>query len=415
MLALMGATLWVGHAEAKAYKGAEVYSQSQYQFGRVEVRMRLARGAGILSTFFTYRPGSEMAGVQWEEIDIEAFGKGNAMSWQSNILTGNPRTSSEMVHQVAAPLSDAYHTFTIEWTPTTVTWLVDGTEARKTTGGQASLLTHPHVFHFNLWASDVGSWAGDFDNGVLPQAQYVNWIKYYRYDNGAFALDWSDDFNTFDTTRWSKADWTFDGNLVDFVPDNAIVKDGTLVLCMTAEAQTGCSGAVPADSAGGLGGSGGGGAGGASGGGTAGASSAGAGGSPLGGAGGAAGSSGSAGSTALGGASAMAGASAGGAAGANTLAGAGGILAGGGTTAGGAPGAAGGQSAGSGPVTPTGGALTSGNGDATTPGQPTGETGCGCAVAGGSSAPQSALWLAGALLLRARSLRKRARARQHRK
>ena len=40
-------------AEAKAYKGAEVYSLQTVMYGRMEMRMRMIRGSALLSTFFT--------------------------------------------------------------------------------------------------------------------------------------------------------------------------------------------------------------------------------------------------------------------------------------------------------------------------------------------------------------------------
>ena len=57
--------------------------------------MRMIRGSGLLSTFFTYKNGSELAGATWEEIDVEALGKNDAKTWQSNLITGNPRMTSE--------------------------------------------------------------------------------------------------------------------------------------------------------------------------------------------------------------------------------------------------------------------------------------------------------------------------------
>jgi len=384
-LALLGACLCASVVEAKPYKGAEVYTKTQYQFGRIEVRMRAARGGGILSTFFTYKPGSEGAGVAWEEIDVEIFGKSNAAAFQSNILVGNPRVGSEQVHSSAASLADGYHTYTIEWTPTSVVWKLDGAETRRTTGGQANQLTNAHNFRFNLWASDVSSWAGAFESSSLPQYQYVNWIRYYRYEGGAFVLDWSDDFNTLDTARWSKANWTFDGNLVDFEPNNAVARDGTLVLCLTAEGQ-GCTGAVPPDSSGngGTGGTGGTGAGGAAGmagaAGTAGGGVSGSGGAPSGGGAAAAGSSGAPGggigpnggagtssSAGIGGVTSTPG----GMAGAPAVAG----------TASGMPGASGGPSGGG--AAPNTGGAPGGSGAVTTT-APT-DSGCGCAVAGAGS------------------------------
>lgn len=386
----MGVTLLPSEANAKAYKGAEIASKTLHRYGRIEVRMRMARGPGILSTFFTYKPGSETAGAAWEEIDVEAFGKSNATAWQSNILVGNPRMGSEMVHDTGASLADAYHTYTIEWTPTAVVWQVDGVEKRRTTGGQASQLTSMHNFHFNLWASDVASWAGAFDSSMLPASQYVSWIRYYKYDNGAFVLDWSDDFATFDTARWDKANWTFDGNLVDFEPNNVVVKDGTLVLCLTAQAQTGCSGAVPVDNMGSLGGGAGGGSGGAATGGAGGAGGnaglAGSGGAPAGGAGmngagmnggGAAGAAnaGTSGASPLGGNAGAAGAS----------------------SMGGQPASGGGSSATAG-AAPSGGPATAGAaaiGGSSQQASPTAgsaDSGCGCVVPGSRHSQGTSPW-----------------------
>ena len=234
-------------AEAKAYKGAEVLTKQAYLYGRVEMRMRMIRGSGLLSTFFTYKDGSEKSGQQWEEIDIEVLGKNDAKTWQSNIITGNPRTTSEKLHDVPASLADGYHTYTLEWTPDYVSWLVDGTMVRRTEGGQTSKLTNPESLRLNAWASSSTGWVGALDDKALPAYQFVNWIKYYRYDNGQFTLDWTDDFDSFDSSRWGTGNWTFDGNLVDFTPDNAVVKDGTLILAITKEDGVGFSGTVPAD------------------------------------------------------------------------------------------------------------------------------------------------------------------------
>jgi MYXO-CTERM domain-containing protein len=114
-------------------------------------------------------------------------------------------------------------------------------------GGQASNLTNAASFRFNAWASNAAGWAGALDAAALPAYQYVNWIKYYRHEAGQFVLDWTDDFDTFDTSRWSTGNWTFDGNLVDFDPSNAVVRDGTLILAITKEDATGFTGTVPPD------------------------------------------------------------------------------------------------------------------------------------------------------------------------
>ena len=309
-----------GHA--KPYKGAEVYSSQAYQYGRMEMRMRMARGSGLLSTFFTYKSGSELESTFWEEIDIEVFGKNDVTEWQSNIITGlGSRTTSEEVHAHTFSLADDYHTYALEWTPDYVAWEVDGVVVRQTTGGQVSDLTNPQTLRFNIWAANDAGWVGAFDDAALPQYQYVNWISYYRYEGGQFMHEWTDEFDAFDGGRWGRANWTFAENLADFDPNNAVVRDGTLVLALTREGQTGFSGTVPLDDGENTGGTGGtGGSGGSDVGGTAGLGGSGiggdsdSGGTGLGsggvggdvGVGGAAASSGEGGTSATGGAAATA-------------------------------------------------------------------------------------------------------------
>ena len=138
MCALLTTVLLMGTrtaAEAKAYKGAEVYTIQSVLYGRMEMRMRMIRGSALLSTFFTYKQGSEIAGTAWEETDIEILGKNDAKTWQSNLITGNPRMTSEQLYTSPTSLADGYHTYTLEWTPDYVAWLFDGTMVRKTEGG----------------------------------------------------------------------------------------------------------------------------------------------------------------------------------------------------------------------------------------------------------------------------------------
>lgn len=239
-------------ASAKPYKAAEIYSKQTYKYGRYEMRMRVAKGSGVLSTFFTYKNGSEQAGTFWEEIDIEIFGKNNATQWQSNVIIGTnrPTTKTEGVHTTPFSMGDGYHTYVLEWTPNYIAWYVDGTQTRRITGGQfVTSLTSPQDLRFNLWAANIAEWVGPWNDSILPVYQFVNYIEYKPYvaATNSFGTGWRDDFNSFDTNRWNKANWTFGENLADFDPNNVVVKNGTLVLALTREGQTGYTGTPPVD------------------------------------------------------------------------------------------------------------------------------------------------------------------------
>lgn len=233
---------------AKPYKSAEIYTKDTSLYGKYVFRMKSAKQSGIISNFFLWKEGSEQDNVFWEEVDIEVFGKDGATTWQSNIITGlGERIKSEKVHTAQNSLADAYHTYAIEWTPDYVAWFIDGAEVRRNIGGQVSDLSSNATMRFNFWPPNIVDWVGAFDATALPAHMFVNWVEYYRLDGTSFVLDWRDDFNTFDTTRWTKATHTFDENRSDFVAENALVSDGYLVLAITKAGDEGFSGSAPVD------------------------------------------------------------------------------------------------------------------------------------------------------------------------
>lgn len=223
--------------EAKDFKGAEIYSTQSYLYGRIEMSIKAASGSGQISSFFLYRNGSEQSSVLWQEIDIEIFGK-DTNSFQSNVIVeaveGKQQTT-EQIHLTPRSLSANYHVYAIEWTPDSIRWFIDDSLIR-TEKSKAKLCNAAMSLRFNHWASNSTTWVGAFNTSILPQYQYVDWISYSSYtpgtgDNGSdFTFQWKDDFSTFDNTRWAKANWTFTGNVVDFLPENAYTENNHLVL-----------------------------------------------------------------------------------------------------------------------------------------------------------------------------------------
>ena len=246
---------------AKDYSGAELYTKTEFTYGKFEARMQMAAVSGTVSSMFLYQNGSEQASAErWVEVDIEVLGK-DPGQFQSNIITGKAgaQVTSEKLHQVNPATTQAFHTYGIEWTPDYVRWTVDGKEVRKTTKGQndsknqVQNLIGTQGLRFNLWSSESADWVGNFDPNQLPIFQFINWVKVYKYtpgqgpDGSDFTLDWTDNFDTFDASRWAKGDWTFDGNRVDLTDKNIYSKDGMLILALTRKGQEQFNGQVPKD------------------------------------------------------------------------------------------------------------------------------------------------------------------------
>ncbi len=229
---------------ATTLDGAEFYSNETVKFGRWEMRMQVAATPGSVSSFFTYYNNSYKGAPEpWREIDIEIIGK-NANGFQSNLITGTAasRTTSEIFHTSTSDLSKSFHTYALDWTPDSIVYRIDGVTVRKTLGADQQvkdLSDQPESYRMNLWATTAADWAGTLDPSKLPIAQTVNWIAYSAYTPGQgpngsnFTPKWTDDFTTLDTQRWARGNWTFDGNMADMTPNNAVVSGGYLMLILS--------------------------------------------------------------------------------------------------------------------------------------------------------------------------------------
>ena len=343
-LCLLGALLPA--RVASATKSAEFYTTKAYPYGRFEARMRVAAGDGVVSAFFLWKDGSEQAGTFWNELDYEKIGA--SCQLQTNALFGNPSVNHTQKPTVSADLCGDFHVYAYEWTADYISWSLDGKEIRRETGDIAAAYAQNvpagMQLHFNIWPGD-SSFGGNFSPSILPVHQYIDWVQYSAYANGAFTLSWREDFTAATApSGWQTGDWGSPKNLSTHDPRNVNFLGGYAVLSLTSDDATGPAGAMSGPDTG-TAGMGAGGAGTSGGGGIAG-TAAGA---------GAGGTTGTAGTPAAGGSSgsaAAAGTSASGAAG-----GTGGTNATGGTTATAGTPAAGGTS---GTAATTGGTTGSG-------------------------------------------------------
>ena len=239
---------------ANELKGAEYRTKEAYTYGRFEVRMKSANCEGMLSSFFTYFTGSEsdpFAAYKWNEIDLEILGRYDD-NIQFNVITQGQTNHVSHFPMSSSPHLD-YHTYAFEWTPDYIAWFVDGTEAVRQSGEHIATVFRPQKIMMNVWNPLYENWAGIIDPASLPTFSYYDWVSYYSYTPGTgnygtgdnFTHDWTDNFDSYDSTRWDKATHTFGGNGVDFIPENAVFRDGKLILCITNSTNTGFTDVTP--------------------------------------------------------------------------------------------------------------------------------------------------------------------------
>ena len=242
-LCLLGALLPT--RAAFATKSAELYTSTAYGYGRVETRMRMAGGDGVVSAFFLWKDGSEKAGTFWNELDYEKIGA--KCELHTNALYGNPSANHTTKPTVSADLCGGFHLYTCEWTADYIAWFFDGTEVRRETGETATAFaqnaTAGMQYHFNIWPGDA-SFGGVLDPSILPVHQYIDWVQFSSYANGAFTLAWREDFDAATLpTGWATGSWDSPKALSTHDPANVNFVSSCAVLSLTADAMTGSTGA----------------------------------------------------------------------------------------------------------------------------------------------------------------------------
>lgn len=231
-------------SSAFATNSAELYTGASYQYGRFEARVRFAAGDGVVSSFFLWKDGSERSGTFWNELDFEKLGADCHL--ETNAFFGNPGAVHIQRHTELKTLCSDFHTYTYEWTPDYIAWFVDGTELRRETGATADAYaenaTAGMQIRFNIWPGDA-SFGGNFSPSILPVYQQIDWVEYSSYADGAFTVEWRDDFDTDQLdSRWLTGSWASPKNLSTHDSRNVTLEDGNAVLGLTADPVGGTGG-----------------------------------------------------------------------------------------------------------------------------------------------------------------------------
>jgi hypothetical protein len=238
-------------APARAVSSAELYQSEAHTYGRFEARIRFAAGDGVISSFFLWKPGSELAGTFWNELDFEKLGADCRM--QTNPLYGLPVADHGQIASVSGDLCADYHTYAFEWTPGYIAWLIDGVEVRREAGEAAAAFelnaASGMQIHFNLWPGDA-TFGGNFDPATLPLQQYISWVQYSSFASGVFVLEWREDFAAgVLPAGWATGNWASPKNYSTHTPANVSFVDGITVLSLTPDGATGFAGTPPPDDA----------------------------------------------------------------------------------------------------------------------------------------------------------------------
>lgn len=143
---------------ANRFAGASLRRHAPSGYGRYEVDMRAARGAGLVTGFFTYT--GPAYGSRHDEIDIEILGHSPDVLHAAWFVDGTLQSRSI---PLGFDASRGFHHYAFEWHPAHISWQVDGQEVLRIERSAGHRLPEvPGRLFANLWAADpsLSAWAG---------------------------------------------------------------------------------------------------------------------------------------------------------------------------------------------------------------------------------------------------------------
>jgi hypothetical protein len=189
--------------DAYTYTGAEIVSQQTFLYGYFEMRAKIPNNGIVLwPAFWLWNGGGDF----YREIDIFEFGQTtkNKLGMNEHLaraldggfnapkpfIDPNGHVINNYPGTYQIPLSeditDDFHTYSMKWTPNSVTWYFDDQPVR-TLGGHS-----PHLDMLliaDMWVQPV-SWTGVDPSNLLPANFDIDYIRAYKSQANEFMWQW---------------------------------------------------------------------------------------------------------------------------------------------------------------------------------------------------------------------------------
>ncbi|WP_342087023.1 glycoside hydrolase family 16 protein [Dyadobacter sp. OTU695] len=174
------------------YSSARLVSKGKgdFLYGKFEIRAKLPKGRGTWPAIWMLASGKDYGNKGWPdngEIDIMEH-----VGFDQDRLHGNIHTkafnhaikTNKGNNIVVKGLSEDFHAYTCEWTPETVTILVDGNAYftfKKEAGYRWPEWPFDKPFHLILNIAVGGNWGGQkgVDDSIFPQKMEIDYVRVY--------------------------------------------------------------------------------------------------------------------------------------------------------------------------------------------------------------------------------------------
>ncbi|WP_346319181.1 glycoside hydrolase family 16 protein [Chitinophaga sp. YIM B06452] len=173
------------------YSSARLVTKNKgdWRYGKLEVRAMLPKGRGLWPAIWMLPTDNEYGG--WPdsgEIDVmehvgynkdTIFGSLHSKSY--NHIIGTQKTKGVFIRQPY----DKFHVYTVEWTPESITFLLDGKVYYAVENEHRTSAEWPFDRRFFLLLNVAigGNWGGKegIDESVFPAAMRVDYVRMYAY------------------------------------------------------------------------------------------------------------------------------------------------------------------------------------------------------------------------------------------
>jgi len=172
------------------YTSAKLTTQNLFsmRFGRVEVRAKMPKGQGFLPAIWML--GDNKDQISWPgcgEIDIvEVLGNDPSRYYSSLHFANDENKQGEKQGSnlsSGGDFSDSYHIFTLDWTPETITFSLDG-QIHNQFLIEDDMKEFLRSSYLILNVAVGGNWPGEPDETtVFPQTMYTDYIRVYSKNN----------------------------------------------------------------------------------------------------------------------------------------------------------------------------------------------------------------------------------------
>ena len=150
----------------------------QQQYGLFTARIKLPAGRGLWPAF--WMEGADATDVTWPNGgEIDVIEVNNQKPGLVEAFAHAPDVNKGLYLPLGSPLSAGYHVYAIEWTPTQITWLVDGRVFGHVQVSAGSPFHQPFFLILNLAVG--GKWPGPPTAATkFPAQMDVTWVRVYQ-------------------------------------------------------------------------------------------------------------------------------------------------------------------------------------------------------------------------------------------